>query len=90
MSVMELDAFRAELARTILTTEDYDLLDKIKQLIGLQGKKEDTAKEECGDDGMTKEEILEELKDAFRTAKLARERKTKGRPVEELIHELQY
>ena len=49
MSVMELDAFRAELARTILTTEDYDLLDKIKQLIGLQGKKEDTAKEECGD-----------------------------------------
>ena len=48
MSVMELDAFRAELARTILTTEDYDLLDKIKQLIGLQGKKEDTAKEECG------------------------------------------
>ena len=46
MSVMELDAFRAELARTILTTEDYDLLDKIKQLIGLQGKKEDTAKED--------------------------------------------
>ena len=53
MSVMELDAFRAELARTILTTEDYDLLDKIKQLIGLQGKKEDTAKEECGDGGNT-------------------------------------
>ena len=90
MSVMELDAFRAELARTILTTEDYDLLDKIKQLIGLQDRKEDTAKEECGDADMTKEEILEELKDAFRTAKLARERKAKGRPIEELIHELQY
>lgn len=88
MSVMELDAFRAELARTILTTEDYDLLNKIKQLIGLQERKEDTAKEENAD--MTKEEILEELKDAFHTAKLAREKKTKGRPVEELIHELQY
>lgn len=90
MNVMELDAFRAELARTILTTEDYDLLNKIKQLIGLQGRKEHSAKEECGDADMTKEEILEELKDAFRTAKLARERKAKGRPIEELIHELQY
>ena len=49
MSVMELDAFRAELARTILTTEDYDLLNKIKQLIGLQERKEDTAKEENAD-----------------------------------------
>lgn len=86
MSVMELDAFRAELARTILTTEDYDLLNKIKQLIGLQERKEDTAKEENAD--MTKEEILEEFALACHELKQRREGKLKFRTLKEAFHEL--
>ncbi len=86
MSVMELDAFRAELARTILTTEDYDLLNKIKQLIGLQERKEDTAKEENAD--MTKEEILEEFALACHELKQRREGKLKFRTLKEALHEL--
>ena len=86
MSVMELDAFRAELARTILTTEDYDLLNKIKQLIGLQERKEDTAKEENAD--MTKEEILEEFALACHELKQRREGKLKFSTLKEALHEL--
>ena len=86
MSVMELDAFRAELARTILTTEDYDLLNKIKQLIGLQERKEDTTKEENAD--MTKEEILEEFALACHELKQRREGKLKFRTLKEALHEL--
>ena len=82
MSVMELDAFRAELARTILTTEE------IKQLIGLQGKKEDTAKEECGDADMTKEEILEEFAQACHELKQRKEGKLRFRTLKEALHEL--
>ena len=88
MNVMELDAFRAELARTILTTEDYDLLDKIKQLIGLQDRKEDTAKEECGDADMTKEEILEEFAQACHELKQRKEGKLRFRTLKEALHEL--
>lgn len=88
MSVMELDAFRAELARTILTTEDYDLLNKIEQLISLQGKKEDTAKEECGDAGMTKEEILEDFAQACHELKQRKEGKLRFRTLKEALHEL--
>ena len=88
MSVMELDAFRAELARTILTTEDYDLLDKIKQLIGLQDRKEDTAKEECGDADMTKEEILEVFAQACHELKQRKEGKLRFRTLKEALHEL--
>ena len=86
MSVMELDAFRAELARTILTTEDYDLLNKIKQLIGLQERKEDTAKEENAD--MTKEEILEEFAQACHELKQRKEGKLRFRTLKEALHEL--
>ena len=86
MSVMELDAFRAELARTILTTEDYDLLNKIKQQIGLQERKEDTAKEENAD--MTKEEILEEFAQACHELKQRKEGKLRFRTLKEALHEL--
>ena len=37
---------------------------------------------------MTKAEIMAEMEEAFHFAKLVKEKKTKGRPVEELLHEL--
>lgn len=37
---------------------------------------------------MTKEEILSDLEEAFQTAKLVREGKVKGRPIEMLLNEL--
>lgn len=40
MTALELEAYRAELAREILSTDSWDLLDKIKKLI----KKEQKAK----------------------------------------------
>lgn len=87
MTAMELDACRAELARTILTTEDYDLLDKIKRLVKRESKKRYAVAEDS-DEGMAKEEIMAEMEEAFTMAKLAREGKVKGRPVEELLNEL--
>lgn len=87
MNTLEMDAYKAELAREILLTDNWNLLDKVKRLISREAKKREAAlKEEEGE--MTKEEILSDLEEAFQTAKLVREGKVKGRPIEMLLNEL--
>lgn len=87
MTTMELDAMRAELARTILTTEDRDLLEKIKRFIKRQAKKRD-AKDETLEDKMTKEEILSDFTAACRELRMKHEGKIKLKTLEEAINEL--
>lgn len=87
MNTLEMDAYKAELAREILLTDNWNLLDKVKRLISREAKKREAAlKEQEGE--MTKEEILSDLEEAFQTAKLVREGKVKGRPIEMLLNEL--
>lgn len=52
----------------------------VKELIAQQAKEQESE--------MTKAEIMAEMKEAFRYAKEVQEKKAKGRPVEELLHEL--
>ena len=87
MNTLEMDAYKAELAREILLTDNWNLLDKVKRLIRREAKKREAAlKEQEGE--MTKEEILSDLEEAFQTAKLVREGKVKGSPIEMLLNEL--
>lgn len=86
MTTMERNACREELAQFILHTENNSLLDKIRRLINRENKKE--AEAENTEAGMTKEEVMADLREAFQLAKLAKEGKAQGRPFEELLHEL--
>ena len=87
MTTMELEACRAELARAILETEDWNLLDKVRRIVLPKSKKraKDVEEEEPV---MSDEEVREGLKEAFRCAKLIREGKLKGRPAREVLNEL--
>lgn len=87
MTAMELDACRAELARTILTTEDYDLLDKIKRLVKRESKKRYAVAEDS-DEGMAKEEIMADFADACHELKLRKEGKITFKTLGEAINEL--
>lgn len=87
MTTMELEAYRAELARAILETEDWNLLDKVRRIVLPKSKKRAKAVEE-EEPVMSDEEVREGLKEAFRCAKLIREGKLKGRPAREVLNEL--
>lgn len=87
MTTMELEACRAELARAILETEDWNLLDKVRRIVLPKPKKRAKAAE-AEEPVMSDEEVREGLKEAFRCAKLIREGKLKGRPAREVLNEL--
>lgn len=87
MTTMELEACRAELARAILETEDWNLLDKVRRIVLPKSKKRAKETEE-EEPVMSDEEVREGLKEAFRCAKLIREGKLKGRPAREVLNEL--
>ena len=69
MTTMELEAYRAELARAILETEDWNLLDKVRRIVLPKSKKRAKAVEE-EEPVMSDEEVREGLKEAFRCAAL--------------------
>ena len=87
MTTMDLEACRAELARAILETEDWNLLDKVRRIVLPKSKKRAKEAEE-EEPVMSDEEVREGLKEAFRCAKLIREGKLKGRPAREVLNEL--
>ena len=104
MTTMELEACRAELARAILETEDWNLLDKVRRIVLPKSKKrakldkvrrivlpksKKRAKAvEEEEPVMSDEEVREGLKEAFRCLKLEREGKLKAIPIEEVLDEL--
>ena len=99
MTTIELNAMRCELAREILNLENSEMLQKL-QIYFKQLMKEHSsegyvltepstmtvAEEEVP--YRTKEEILAGVEEAFEHAKLAREGKVQGRPIEDLLNEL--
>ncbi|MBQ8867444.1 MAG: hypothetical protein IJ013_06970 [Bacteroidaceae bacterium] len=98
---MELSAMRGELARQILNIDSWEVLDKMQRYLNRIGRQsagmkpyaveEDEALMVAAEDEVpyrTKAEILAGVEQAFECAKLAREGKVKGRPIEELLNEL--
>lgn len=84
MNTLEMDAYKAELAREILLTDNWNLLDKVKRLISREAKKREAAlKEQEGE--MTKEEILSDFAQACRELKLHKEGKLEFKTLEEAL-----
>lgn len=82
MATVNLQTEQNDIIRRVLNIEDANLLTQIKDFITAHTPEDDDYRP------MTKEEIMAELKEAFRVAKAAREGKVKGRPVEEFLSEL--
>lgn len=99
MTTIELNAMRCELAREILNLESGEMLQKLQIYIRQLRKEHSSegyampepstrivAEEEVP--YRTKAEILAGVEEAFEHAKLARDGKVQGRPIEELLNEL--
>ena len=99
MTTIELNAMRCELAREILNLESGEMLQKLP-IYFKQLKKEHSSKGYAMTEPSTrivaeeevpyrtKAEILAGVEEAFEHAKLARDGKVQGRPIEELLNEL--
>lgn len=87
---MELEAYKAELAREILMSNSRQLLDKVKMALhGESPTITNVVKEdEVEYKSRTKTEILSDLECACQEAKLIREGKVKGISAEDLLNEL--
>ena len=87
---MELEAYKAELAREILMSNSRQLLDKVKMVLhGESSVNINTVKEDCVPyTPRTKSEALDDLKEACEEARLIREGKAKGISAEDLLNEL--
>lgn len=82
MATTDLQVQQNDIIRRVLEIKDADTLAKIKSLI-----MQDTHTN-ADAEAMSKSEILAGIEEAFHVAKQARERKIKGQPVEEFLHEL--
>lgn len=84
MNASALQLAQADVIRMVQATTDIHVLDRIKSFLTL-GKAYSLPEEEPV---MAKDEIVENLKQGFREAKLWREGKIEGISVEELMDEL--
>lgn len=87
MTAIELDAYRANVARDVLNISSISLLEKIKKLI----KREEKESNVMTTDNyipLTHEELVSEFKESLDELKLNLEGKMEFRPIEELINEL--
>ncbi len=85
MTSMELEAYKAELAREILTTDNRNVLDEINRLL-IKLKKKAAKQEE--EDTISKEEILAGIDAGLKEVKLSLEGKLKMKTAKELLDEL--
>ena len=94
MTTMELNAMRGELAREILNIESCEMLQKLMRYFKRLQREQPSmspVSSVVAEETVpyrTKEEILAGVEQAFECAKLAREGKVQGRPIEDLLDEL--
>ena len=84
MTSMELEAYKAELAREILTTDSRQVLDEVKRLLIKLSKKTKKKEEET----ISKEEILAGIDAGLKEVILSQEGKLKMKTAKELLDEL--
>ncbi len=85
---MELEAYKAELARMILMSDSRQLLDKVKQVFLNEAPTTADVVMENEVEYKTKAEMTADLQEMCKEIKLAREGKLKGKPAEELINDI--
>lgn len=85
MTTLELEAYKAELAREILTTDSRAVLDAVKRLLKRMNKQ---TLQTDDPDTISKEEILAGIDAGLKEVKLAMEGKVKAKSLQELINEL--
>lgn len=90
-------SLNAELLRQLSYIADDEFylekaLKSIKRLVAQKGKEESScvAEEDAEYRPLTKTELLTDLDEAFKVAKLAQEGKLQGQPLEEFLHELHH
>lgn len=84
MTSIELEAYKAELAREILTTDNRHVLDEVKNLLSKLSKKTKKKEEET----ISKEEILAGIDAGLKEVKLSMEGKLKLKTAKEFLDEL--
>ena len=84
MTSMELEAYKAELAREILSTNSRQVLDEVKRLLIKLNKKTKKKEEET----ISKEDILAGIDAGLKEVKLSLEGKLKMKTAKELLDEL--
>lgn len=83
MTTLELEAYKAELARQVLSIDSFEVLDAVKRTIKRM-KNKVTAQEET----ISKEEILAGIREGLLEMKEARRTGKKLKTAEELLDEL--
>ncbi len=92
MNSYTIQSTQNDLIRQILQVQDMNILERIKKLLCRENHAVEEAyptilaEEEAH--YKTRAEIMADMEEAFKTAKLAREGKIEGRPIEELLNEL--
>ena len=81
MTTMELEAYKAELAREILTTDNWHVLDEVKRVLG-KIRKQSQAEE-------AKSKLKSELREALQEGKDAEKNKVSMSTMEDLYAELE-
>ncbi|KKB48525.1 MULTISPECIES: hypothetical protein [Parabacteroides] len=81
MTTMELEAYKAELAREILTTDNWHVLDEVKRVLG-KIRKQSQAEE-------AKSKLKSELREALQEVKDAEKNKVSMSTMEDLYAELE-
>ena len=81
MTTMELEAYKAELAREILTTDNWHVLDEVKRVLG-KIRKQSQAEE-------AKSKLKSELREALQEVKDADKNKVSMSTMEDLYAELE-
>lgn len=81
MTTMELEAYKAELAREILTTDNWHVLDEVKRVLG-KIRKQSQAQE-------AKSKLKSELREALQEVKDAEKNKVSMSTMEDLYAELE-
>lgn len=83
MTTLELEAYKAELARQVLSIDSFEVLDAVKRTIKRM-KNKVTAQEET----ISKEEILAGIREGLLEMKERHRTGAKGKTLEELLDEL--
>ena len=81
MTTIELEAYKAELAREILTTDNWHVLDEVKRVLG-KIRKQSQAEE-------AKSKLKSELREALQEVKDAEKNKVSMSTMEDLYAELE-
>ncbi|MBP3253779.1 MAG: hypothetical protein J6M30_04665 [Bacteroidales bacterium] len=87
MQTLTIERQRHDIIRRVMNIDNAELLKRFDNYIKREEKKAIVKQEEEYHD-LTKEELIAGLEQAFKEAKLAREGKLEGKPIDEFLDEI--